>query len=166
MAYLAKDLSPEQRLALESLLGRAISGKEAITIRACEPADLSSLSCNESQFSRRRLLTRLHESTKHVVHKGLVSSAVGSKPLEHVMVDADVDMVFGRRYAYDGFRPVGFTTNVVRVSLYRSFQLLTRHGVGFAPVRPVFATLYLGFNLFSRITHGIAFLPHLSLSSP
>jgi hypothetical protein len=38
MAYLAKNLSPEQRLAIESLLGRAISEREAITIRAYEPA--------------------------------------------------------------------------------------------------------------------------------
>jgi hypothetical protein len=42
MAYLAKDLSPEQRLAIESLLGRSMSEKEAIAIRAYEPAALSS----------------------------------------------------------------------------------------------------------------------------
>jgi hypothetical protein len=41
MAYFAKDLSPEQRLAIESLLGRSVSEKEAITIRAYEPASLS-----------------------------------------------------------------------------------------------------------------------------
>jgi hypothetical protein len=41
MAYLAKDLSPEQRLAIESLLGRSMSEKEAIAIRAYEPAVLS-----------------------------------------------------------------------------------------------------------------------------
>ena len=41
MAYLAKDLSPEQRLAIESLLGRSMSEKEAVAIRAYEPAALS-----------------------------------------------------------------------------------------------------------------------------
>lgn len=41
MAYFARDLSPEQRLAIESLLGRRISEKEAVTIRAYEPATLS-----------------------------------------------------------------------------------------------------------------------------
>jgi hypothetical protein len=41
MVYFAKDLSPEQRLAIESLLGRRISEKEAIAIRAYEPAALS-----------------------------------------------------------------------------------------------------------------------------
>jgi hypothetical protein len=42
MAYLAKDLSPEQRLAIESLLGRSLSEKEAIAIRVYKPAVLSS----------------------------------------------------------------------------------------------------------------------------
>jgi hypothetical protein len=41
MEYLAKDLSPEQRAAIESLLGRSMSEKEAITLRAYEPAPLS-----------------------------------------------------------------------------------------------------------------------------
>ncbi len=37
MAYLAKDLSPEQRIAIESLLGRSVSERESVTIRAYEP---------------------------------------------------------------------------------------------------------------------------------
>lgn len=41
MAYLAKDLSPEQRAAIESLLGRTVSENEAITIRAYEPPVLA-----------------------------------------------------------------------------------------------------------------------------
>jgi hypothetical protein len=41
MAYFARDLSPKQRRAIESLLGRSMSEKEAITIRAYEPAALS-----------------------------------------------------------------------------------------------------------------------------
>ena len=38
MSYLAKDLSPAQRLAIESLLGRHIAETEAIVIRAYEPS--------------------------------------------------------------------------------------------------------------------------------
>jgi hypothetical protein len=41
MAYLAKDLSPEQRVAIESLLGRRVSEGEAVTIRAYQPPSLS-----------------------------------------------------------------------------------------------------------------------------
>ena len=37
MAYLVKNLSAQQRLAIESLLGRNISEKESIAIRAYEP---------------------------------------------------------------------------------------------------------------------------------
>lgn len=41
VAYLAKDLSPEQRIAIESLLGRTVSEREAVTIRAYEPPVVS-----------------------------------------------------------------------------------------------------------------------------
>jgi hypothetical protein len=37
MIHKAKDLSPDQRLALESLLGRAIGEHEEISIRATAP---------------------------------------------------------------------------------------------------------------------------------
>jgi len=37
MIHKAKDLSPQQRLALESLLGRAISEQEEISIRTLQP---------------------------------------------------------------------------------------------------------------------------------
>jgi len=41
MLHKASDLSPEQRMALEGLLGRAISDQETVSIRAFEPAPLS-----------------------------------------------------------------------------------------------------------------------------
>jgi len=37
MIHKAKDLSPQQKLAIESLLGRAISEQEDISIRALQP---------------------------------------------------------------------------------------------------------------------------------
>jgi hypothetical protein len=37
MAHLAKDLSPEQRLAIESLLGRSMSEKETIAYERAAP---------------------------------------------------------------------------------------------------------------------------------
>jgi hypothetical protein len=37
----ATELSPEQRLALEGLLGRAISDQETVSVRAFEPAPVS-----------------------------------------------------------------------------------------------------------------------------
>jgi hypothetical protein len=80
------------------------------------------------------------------------------------MVDADIDMVFRSGDAHNGLRPIGFSTKVINISPYRRFEFLAGRRIGFAPIRAVFTSLNLGFNLFSRIAHGIAFLPHLSLS--
>jgi len=41
MIHKAEDLSPDQRVAVESLLGRPILAGEAISVRAFEPASLS-----------------------------------------------------------------------------------------------------------------------------
>ncbi|MBZ5621284.1 MAG: hypothetical protein LAQ69_21530 [Acidobacteriia bacterium] len=41
MIHKASDLSSEQRMALESLLGRALSDREAVSVRAFEPPPLS-----------------------------------------------------------------------------------------------------------------------------
>jgi hypothetical protein len=41
MIHKAKDLSPEQKVAIESLLGRQVLDDEAISVRAVEPPVLS-----------------------------------------------------------------------------------------------------------------------------
>jgi len=41
MIHRAKDLSPEQKVALESLLGRQVLEDESISVRAIQPAALS-----------------------------------------------------------------------------------------------------------------------------
>jgi hypothetical protein len=41
MIHKAKDLSPDQKLVLESLLGRHVLEQEAISVRAFEPPALS-----------------------------------------------------------------------------------------------------------------------------
>jgi hypothetical protein len=41
MIHKAKDLSPEQKMAIESLLGRHVLDDEAISVRAIEPPALS-----------------------------------------------------------------------------------------------------------------------------
>jgi hypothetical protein len=49
MLHRVKDLSPEHRLAVEALLGRTVSGDEAVSIRAVAPASIipSQLSIQE-----------------------------------------------------------------------------------------------------------------------
>ena len=57
MLYHVKDLSPDQRLVVEALLGRAVSDEEAVSVRAVAPTAIV-----ESTFSneqRRRALEGL-----------------------------------------------------------------------------------------------------------
>ncbi|MFZ0963677.1 MAG: hypothetical protein WAO35_22665 [Terriglobia bacterium] len=41
MIHKAKDLSPEQKVAIESLLGRSVLDEEAISVRTVEPPALT-----------------------------------------------------------------------------------------------------------------------------
>jgi hypothetical protein len=69
------------------------------------------------------LKPRLDEGTEHVIHQGLVALAVGPEPLQNIVVNADIDMVFGRRDTDDGLRPVGVTPKVIYVGADRRLQL-------------------------------------------
>jgi len=57
MLHRVKDLSPEQKLAVEALLGRAVSNDEAVSVRAIVPAAIipSKLSQEERAEALRRL---------------------------------------------------------------------------------------------------------------
>jgi hypothetical protein len=54
--------------------------------------------------------------------------------------------------------------NVVRIGFYRSFEFLANQRVCLVPIRLILTSRDVGFDLFSRIAHGIAFLPHVGLS--
>jgi hypothetical protein len=57
MLHRVKDLSPEQKLAVEALLGRAVSNEEAVSVRTIVPAAIipSQLSQEERAEALRRL---------------------------------------------------------------------------------------------------------------
>jgi hypothetical protein len=57
MLHRVKDLSPEHKLAVEALLGRAVSNEEAVSVRAIVPAAIlpSQLSQEERTDALRRL---------------------------------------------------------------------------------------------------------------
>jgi len=57
MMHRVKDLSPEQRLTVEALLGRSVSNDEAVSIRAVVPATVipSRLSPDERADAMRRI---------------------------------------------------------------------------------------------------------------
>jgi hypothetical protein len=49
MMHLVKDLSPEQKTAVESLLGRSISEDEAVSLKAIKPAAIVPSQLTEEQ---------------------------------------------------------------------------------------------------------------------
>lgn len=49
MLHRVKDLSPEQRLAVEALLGRAVSSDEAVSVRAVVPATVISSQLSQEE---------------------------------------------------------------------------------------------------------------------
>lgn len=57
MLHHVKDLSPEQKVAVEALLGRAVSNEEAVSVRAVVPATIipSQLSDQERIEALRRM---------------------------------------------------------------------------------------------------------------
>ena len=57
MMHRVKDLSPEQKFAVEALLGRSVSNDEAVSVRAVAPASVipSQLSPEEREQAIRKL---------------------------------------------------------------------------------------------------------------
>lgn len=110
------------------------------------------------------VLAVFYECAKDVVHKRLVAFSSRFEPFQDIVVDADIDMVLGCRNARDGLGPVGFLMDVVGIGPYGCLQLLGGYRIGSSPIRSVLTSRDLRFDLFRRIAHGTAFLPHLSLS--
>jgi hypothetical protein len=90
MIHKAKDLSPQQKLALESLLGRAISEKEAISIRTLEPPPdmsperrreiLDSLQAHFLRIDAQRIPVTSTEADD-IINEALRSTRPGYRPI-------------------------------------------------------------------------------------
>ena len=72
MTYKAKDLSPDQRAVIESLLGRRVLEDEAVSIRAIEPPAAL------SDERRRELVTQLTEYYAEVEAEDIITEAIRS----------------------------------------------------------------------------------------
>ena len=59
MLYHVKDLSPDQKLTVEALLGRAVSQEEAVSVKAIAPGAI--VAANLSPDQRTRALEGLQE---------------------------------------------------------------------------------------------------------
>ena len=65
---------------------------------------------------------------------------------------------------HNSLGPVGIALHIVHIGAYRCLKLEGGNGVGFGPIRSA-SSRNFRFDFFSRISHGIVFLPHLSPSS-
>ena len=65
MLHKAKDLSPDQRMALESLLGRAVSEQETVSVRAFEPPVMSDQRRQEIAAELKRYFAEVDANRSH-----------------------------------------------------------------------------------------------------
>jgi hypothetical protein len=88
MIHKAKDLSPEQKLAIESLLSRHVLDDEAASVRAIEPSALSDQQKHElaerlrkhfSEIDARRLPGSAEE-TEEILTEAIRSTRPGYRP--------------------------------------------------------------------------------------
>jgi len=89
MLHKASELSSEQRIALEGLLGRAISDRETISVRAFEPAPLSDTQRAEILTSLDAYFARIdakrpaipEDEAAAVINEALRSTRPGYRPI-------------------------------------------------------------------------------------
>jgi len=88
MIHKAKDLSPEQKVAIESLLGRHVLDDEAISVRAIHPPTLSDQQKHELAEDLRKYFVevdaRRHpgsaEEAEDTLREAIRSSRPGYRP--------------------------------------------------------------------------------------
>ena len=87
MIHKAKDLSPEQKVAIESLLGRRVLDDEAISVRAVEPPALSDQEKHELAEHLRKYFaevdTRRHSGSAEEAEGILTEALRSSRPGYH-----------------------------------------------------------------------------------
>jgi hypothetical protein len=83
MLHRVKDLSPEQKLAIEALLGRAISDEEAVSVRAVLPAAIV-----PSQFSQQERRAALHQMDKYFARIDANRKPVSEEEEEAILTEA------------------------------------------------------------------------------
>ena len=88
MIHKAKDLSPDQKVAIESLLGRRVLEEEAVSVRAFEPPALSDQQKHELAEQLRKYFAEVDarrrpgsaEQAEDVLTDAIRSSRPGYRP--------------------------------------------------------------------------------------
>jgi hypothetical protein len=87
MIHKAKDLSPDQKVAIESLLGRRVLDDEAISVRTIEPPALSAQQKHELAEDLRRYFedvdARRHPGSAEEAEDVLTEAIRSSRPGYH-----------------------------------------------------------------------------------
>ena len=83
MLHRVKDLSPEQRLAVEALLGRAVSNEEAVSVRAVVPATII-----PSQLSEQQRIDALHRMDAYFAKVDAGRKPVSDEEEEAIFLEA------------------------------------------------------------------------------
>ena len=83
MLHRVKDLSPEQKIAVEALLGRAVSGDEAVSVRAVAPAAII-----PSQLSPEARTEALHTLDRYFAKVDSGRKPVSDKEEEAIFIEA------------------------------------------------------------------------------
>ncbi len=94
MLYRVKDLSPEQKLAVEALLGRAVSIEEAVSVRAVAPAAMI-----PSQLSQGERLAAIQQLDRYFAKVDAGRKAMSEEEEEAIFLE-------GMRSVRPNFRPV------------------------------------------------------------
>jgi hypothetical protein len=88
MVHKAKDLFPEQKVAIESLLGRHVLDDEAISVRSVQPPALSDQQKHELAEQLRNYFAEVHarrhpgssHEAEHILTEAIRSSRPGYRP--------------------------------------------------------------------------------------
>lgn len=88
MIHKAKDLSPDQKIAIESLLGRQLLDEEAISVRLIEPPALSDQQKRELAEQLRKYFAEVdarrhpasEEEAEDILTEAIRSSRPGFRP--------------------------------------------------------------------------------------
>src|SRR5437868_15118982 len=100
----------------------------------------------------------LDESPQDVVHTGLIASIGLPEPLQHVRVDADIDVLLSGWEAQHGLVPLRRLMHVIGIGGDAGLQLGLCRRIEPHPVGAALAAPTLPCELFSRIARGIVAL--------
>src|ERR1035441_5331255 len=99
-----KDLSPDQKMAVESLLGRSVSEQETVSVRAFQPPAISDQPRQEIVEALRQYFAEVDakrqpvspEEASEIINEAMRNSRPGSRPRQGLARQLLLEIVTGR----------------------------------------------------------------------